>query len=279
MHKANSLSMILSSILLVFLSTATFAADISSEADKYMARGEAAVENAQDVSDYEDAVREFGKAIEIAPDRADVYYNLSIAQEGAGRYREAIKSLKRYIDLTDDVTGAQEAERKTYKLEYLAEKSETKKEIKPVEDPVKKLEGIWIARIKIEGTDFYYPNKNPHEDTFRIESYGDKIKLVEVSPEYYKNHYNAEPDDVLFRLTLMGTELTGIHHQRFSNPYGCNPPRDVKVIGDVSRDGETITLNYTQVSVMVWDKGNNVYVPDGVQNLGIKVVLKRSWWD
>lgn len=58
---------------------------VSEEAQRYFNRGMAAVEIAKSPDDYALAIKEFEKAIRLAPEWPDVYYNLGMVQEKAGR--------------------------------------------------------------------------------------------------------------------------------------------------------------------------------------------------
>lgn len=93
---------------------------IPEEAERYMARGTAAAKGAKNPNDFKDAVREFEKASLVAPWLANAYYNLGVAQDGAGMYTEAIKSLKLYLLA---VPNASDAKKLIYEIEYRQEKA------------------------------------------------------------------------------------------------------------------------------------------------------------
>lgn len=78
---------------------------VSEEARRHMARGQAAVEMAKSPVELEDAIKEFQKAIELAPTWPSPYYNLGLVQEKAGTFREAIASYKRYLQLAPQCPG------------------------------------------------------------------------------------------------------------------------------------------------------------------------------
>jgi hypothetical protein len=102
---------------------------IPEEARRHMARGEAAVEMARSPQDYEAAIKEFQKGAELAPMWPAPYYNLGLAQERAGKLKEAITSLNRYLQLAPDVPDAAKVKEHVYKLEYKAEQVLTVPEI------------------------------------------------------------------------------------------------------------------------------------------------------
>src|SRR4030042_328916 len=85
-------------ILLAWVSV-TLAETVSEEAQRYMAQGIAAVEMAKDPADYEDAISKFEKAKSLAPNWPDVYYNLGLAQEKAGKYRKWLAIVRKTISI------------------------------------------------------------------------------------------------------------------------------------------------------------------------------------
>lgn len=105
----------------IFVFTFSFglnAAEISRDARKHMIRGQAAMEEAKDVADYQDAVTEFKKATQYAPEWADAWFNLGVAQEKTGGYADAINSFNKYLDLNPNAADSSEVEARTFKLEY-----------------------------------------------------------------------------------------------------------------------------------------------------------------
>jgi len=93
----------LPAILLVFCLTLlpriASAQAVSDEARRHLDRGQAAIEIAKTPADLEDAVKESQKALELAPDWPDPYYNLGMVQNKMERYDDALKSLKSYLQL------------------------------------------------------------------------------------------------------------------------------------------------------------------------------------
>ena len=107
-------------ILLAWVSV-TLADTVPEEAQRYMARGMAAVEMAKTPKDYERAVREFVQAAKLAPNWPDVYFNLGSVQAKAGNYGEAMRYYKRYLELAPNAPDAAKVREEIYKLEYRAE--------------------------------------------------------------------------------------------------------------------------------------------------------------
>jgi C-terminal processing protease CtpA/Prc len=112
-------------ILLIMLgsfATSAIGQDISDEARKHMDRGLAAAETAKTDADFEDAIKEFNKAAELAPAWADVYYNLGLIQEQLGKDDDALRNLRKYVELSPNATDTQEVKQRINKLEYKKEK-------------------------------------------------------------------------------------------------------------------------------------------------------------
>lgn len=93
------------------------------EAKRHMARGAAAMEMAQSPEDYQDAVAEFSQAVKLAPDWADAWFNLGVAQESAGDYKGAIDSFRAYLKRSPAADDRDKVETRIFKLEYKMEKA------------------------------------------------------------------------------------------------------------------------------------------------------------
>jgi len=119
--KVNAL-IIIYSFLLICLATNVAAQNVSEEAKRYFARGVAAVEMAKSPSDYESAIKEFGQAVNLAPNWPDVYYNLGLVQEKAEKYGDAVISLRQYLKLAPTAGDIEEVKVLIAKNEYKNEK-------------------------------------------------------------------------------------------------------------------------------------------------------------
>ena len=86
-----------------------------------MVRGEAAVEMAKSSGEYGQAIQEFQEAARLAPNWPAPYYDPGLAQEKAGKFREAVASLKRYLQLAPNAPEADAVRTLVYKLEFKAE--------------------------------------------------------------------------------------------------------------------------------------------------------------
>jgi len=104
----------------------------SDEAKKYYDRGQAAIELAQTQADYNAAIAEFTKAINLAPNWADVYFALGQVQEKIENYADAITNYKKYLALAPTASNAATVQTFINKLEYRLDKANEKKKIMDV---------------------------------------------------------------------------------------------------------------------------------------------------
>ena len=92
------------------------------EAERRMARGNAAFVGAKSASDYKDAVTEFQKATLAAPWYADAYYKVAQVNIKLEDYAGAAANLKFYLLAAPDASNAADAKTIMYEMEYKAEK-------------------------------------------------------------------------------------------------------------------------------------------------------------
>lgn len=235
-------------------------ADIPPEARKHMARGQAAVEEAKNVSDYKEAVEEFKKAVNAAPGWAEAHYNLGIAQEGAGLYSDSIQSFKHYMQLAPDATDIEDVQAKIFKLEYKMEKAAS--------PSAERLAGIWSGTVR-------EPDKENHpymreylctgEDTYRIEVDGTDVKVYlvfvnSVKPYGFFGNFDYPPiNDMVFRFTADGTSISGSYLQPALNEE--NTGKAFPLDGEISYDWNTITFSFSETIKMLTPSGGLVESP------------------
>lgn len=141
-----------------------------------MARGQAAVEMAKSPADFQDAIREFQKAIELAPNWPDPYYNLALLQEKTGRLKEAVASLKQYLRLAPNAPDAAKVQEQIYKLEYKAE------QVLSIPEIIDVLVSFWPFKWQKEGEECRYGR-----DELFFEREGSDTIKVERANLYYPN--------------------------------------------------------------------------------------------
>lgn len=96
---------------------------VPEEARRYSVRGQIAIKEAKSPADFDEAAKEFGKALRVAPWWADGYVNHGVALEKAGKYTEAIHSLKFYLLAAPAAPDADKIKEQIYALEYRQERA------------------------------------------------------------------------------------------------------------------------------------------------------------
>ncbi|MBI1912635.1 MAG: hypothetical protein HYS21_11620 [Deltaproteobacteria bacterium] len=101
---------------------------IPEEANRAFVKGNVFQKEAIDISGYELAISAYRGALRSAPWWGDAYFNLAIALESAGKFDEAIVSLRNYMtSVSAGSTEAREAQNKIYALEAKKEMAVAKK--------------------------------------------------------------------------------------------------------------------------------------------------------
>lgn len=105
---------------------------IPEEANRAFVKGNVFQKEAKDASGYELAISAYSEALRAAPWWGDAYFNLSIAQESAGKFEEAIASTKSYMaSVPTGSADVREAQNKIYALEAKKEMADVKKKSNP----------------------------------------------------------------------------------------------------------------------------------------------------
>lgn len=120
---------------------------VPEEAERFMARGTAAVRAAKDVNDFKDAAAEFEKATLTAPWLASAYYNLGISQDRAGMYADAIRNLKLYLLAAPDAPDAKQVKTLIYEIEYRQEKAAKESSPEAIAARQQREYAEWLGRI------------------------------------------------------------------------------------------------------------------------------------
>ncbi len=95
---------------------------VPEEAQRYMGRGQAAVEIVKGPEDFKRAIGEFQKALRSAPWLANGYYNLAVVQEKLGDFQAAMRNFKLYLLAAPGATDAQQIQARIYGLEFKVER-------------------------------------------------------------------------------------------------------------------------------------------------------------
>lgn len=95
---------------------------IPEEANRAFVKGNVFQKEAKDASGYALAITAYRDALRSAPWWGDAYFNLAIAQESAGKFDEAIVSVRNYmVSVSAGSAEAREAQNKIYALEAKGE--------------------------------------------------------------------------------------------------------------------------------------------------------------
>jgi tetratricopeptide (TPR) repeat protein len=204
---------------------------IPEEAERYMARGAAAVKGAKTEKDFQDAALEFEKASLAAPWLAAAYYNLGITQDKAGKYKEAIQSLKLYLLAAPEASDAKAVKTLVYEIEYRQEKAA--KESSPEAVAAKKEKEQQDFLKKINGARYIFHQYDVNEDTdWKLVVLGDEIiqNKCFIRSDFQDAQKSVGRCYHFFTFKIDGRRLQ------------CTSRADLT--GVISDDGNTITLNY-----------------------------------
>jgi tetratricopeptide (TPR) repeat protein len=213
---------------------------IPDEADRFMARGAAAIKGAKSEKDFQDAVAEFEKATLAAPWLADGYYNLGVAQDKAGIYAEAIKSYKLYLLTSPEASDAGAVKKLIWEIEYKQEKAT--KESSPVASAARKqMEEVNLLK-KIDHARYVAPivGSPVGSGSWTLEIQGAKIVQGYVFSRCLERDGCVEGMWVSYdAVNLSGREFTlgnnGFHK------CGSSASETALENGRISDDGNTIT--------------------------------------
>ena len=102
------------------------------------------MESAQSKEDFKIAANLYQKASVLAPWKAEIYYNLALAQEKAGEPQAGVQSLKFYLLAAPNAADKAKVKEKIGVLEFKAEKKETvEKKSKAKKARAHSIEGVW----------------------------------------------------------------------------------------------------------------------------------------
>ncbi len=214
---------------------------IPRDAERFMNRGAAAAKSAKDANDFKDAVAEFEKATLAAPWMANAYYNLGVAQDKAGMYSNAIRSLKLYLVAAPNAPDAKNVEKLIDEIEYRQEKAA--KEPSRQAAPVSQQAAFEDLLKKINGRRYFYPIPGQNGYAMTLDVSGKYLLLGLIVPPGHAGRndpggfisYANRPDG---RYEFRGRETT------VKIPYTNIPPVKewtVETTYIISENGDRIT--------------------------------------
>jgi len=216
---------------------------IPREAERFMNRGTVAVKSAKDANDFRDAVAEFEKATLSAPWLANAYYNLGVAQDKAGLYAEAMRSLKFYLLAAPAAPDKNVVEKLIDEIEYRQEKAI--KESSPEAVAAKKQNEYEAWLKKLNGARFVYNENGPWGPAYAtLDVQGNRLIWGSVLIRCVKEWcpMAAGQWSSIDETTLNGTEFI-FPKDCWINGVGPQGPHPK---GRISEDGYSITLEGCQ---------------------------------
>ena len=214
---------------------------IPRDAERFMNRGAAAAKSAKDANDFKDAVVEFEKATLAAPWMANAYYNLGVAQDKAGMYSSAIRSLKLYLVAAPNAPDTKNVEKLIDEIEYRQEK--VAKEPSRQAAPVSQQTAFEDLLKKINGRRYFYPIPGQNGYAKTLDVSGKYLLLGLIVPPGHK-HRNDPGGHISYANRSDGRyEIRG-RRTTVKIPYDERPLRKewaVETTYLISENGDRIT--------------------------------------
>lgn len=167
------------------------------EAQRSLARGEAALERAKSPADFAAAIRDFHEATRLAPWHARAYFKLAVAQEKSGKPREAVQSYKHYLQAAPRAKDAAQVEKRIYAIEHDAEASAAEAARKNAE--AKRIEGMAGAWRTLK----WYPVREVGASNYDMTRENDKPTLTD--PGW--SHTRSPMPDETASVSISGTRF------------------------------------------------------------------------
>lgn len=233
---------------------------IPEDARKFAVRGQTAVREAKSASDFQEATKEFKKALRIAPWWADGYFNLGVAQEKAGQLNEAIRSLKLYLLAAPDATDGRKVQDQIYAIEYHQEKvREEMAEQQTAKKKIQSLSGTW-----------YKKDKNSR---FQITVTGNTIEIVHSHLYFNGQWWDQKRNSDVWQGTVKGSNIEGSWSRNWASSYRNGRIFTGPMKGTISPESDTIRLKFTGVV----PAGATGDIANGWMNLDQEIELIRDF--
>jgi len=205
---------------------------VPEEARRFSIRGQTWIKEAKNSSDFEEAAKEFGKALRVAPWWADGYINQAVALEKAGKFDGAIRSLKLYLLAAPAAPDAEKVKEQIYVLEVRQEKAQKETATRKEEQERKRREEEAKA-LDISRFVGSWCSNNYFGCEWRTRVSGTTIEFLLHCARCPHN------GQVVFRGNVRGSEIAGehFHPPPFLETFPGNPlcpghPMTGKVLGN-----------------------------------------------
>ncbi len=253
-------------ILGLFVLASSFAQEVSEEAERHMFRGQAAMEEAElatDDSGYRDAVAEFKQAIRLAPNWADAWFNLGVAQEKVGDLPGAMSSFRRYLELNPNAPDRTEVRALIYKLEYLNDKA-TKEAKNKRDAATRKREARASLVSNLSG------EWRKNDEVYQVKVSGNSISILYKGLFYQGKFYPSTA--ISYRGIINGLNITGNRTRDYKPTFSNGKVFTRSFTGKIDERGDKIYLKFNVV-VPMGAVGN---VANGWGESSGEAVLTRS---
>lgn len=245
---------------------------VPQEAKRPFMKGVTFQKEATSVSDYELAISAYKEALLLAPWWPEALYNMALAQEGAGKFDDAIQSIKLYL-----LTGpkdAEQAENRMYVMEAKKEKAaiskvqEAAEKKKREEEFVRNLSGTWSKELLAPGGSLMW------EDFYELVLKGQNS--FELRHKYRKTAPDLPSVDPPFEdyleLTIQEGKVSGRNYYKGLPDSWCKKNTGYFIpirSGTIAADGRSMVLvNGAHKSIMPNCTWNDV--PDGMDKSEFK---------
>lgn len=206
--------------------------------DRYMARGRAAVKHANTPNDFADAAAEFEKAARLGPWVANVYFNLGIVNEKAGKYDDALRNFELYLLAAPGASDVRDVKASMYDIEFRRDK-QRKEELDRIAKAIdpSRIAGEWC---------YLHSSGRPLCD-------GVSHHVIKVSGSNFEiskyeflgtNEVSARPR-VVYRGTVKGDDITGSHGYWFYLSGKCSV-QEVALRGRIVPGANRIEMFYVR---------------------------------
>jgi tetratricopeptide (TPR) repeat protein len=160
---------------------------IPEEANRAFVKGNVFQKEAKDASGYDLAIVAYREALRVAPWWGDAYYNLAVALEAAGKFDEAIVSIKLYMASVPGASAeAREAQNRVYAIEAKSEMASRQAMAQAAEEMAQAAEEMAQAAEEMAQAAAERERKRPSVEgkwtdgstEFQITKSGEKLSLV-----------------------------------------------------------------------------------------------------
>lgn len=218
---------------------------IPKEAERRMARGQAAAKAATDEQGFARAAEEFRQAIRVAPWLAEAYFNLGVVLDKAGKYADAVRSLNIYLLAVENQLDMKQARNLIFEIEYRQEDAQrakaeaAQKTHEKSQRRFQSLAGTWIYRSSSGLSTTRYQISITGTNMLTIRFISDECRLAPGA-----SSCGTLIDSLVAHVSMTGNELTGTGSVKWNDRWPRCAWRqwEAPVSGRVSDDGNTIEI-------------------------------------